>query len=88
MKNIYVGNLSFDTTEDELRSLFANYGKVSAVSLPQDRYSGQKRGFGFVEMASDAEGQKAITELSGSKIRGRTLVVNEARQRPAERRAG
>ena len=87
MKNIYVGNVPFDTTADELRSLFANYGEVGAVTLPRDRGSGQVRGFAFVEMPNDVEGQKAISELDGSQLKGRTLVVNEARRRP-ERRAG
>jgi len=61
---------------------------VTAVSLPHDRYSGQVRGFGFVEMPNDDDAQKAITELNGSKFKGRYLTVNEARQGPAERRAG
>lgn len=87
MKNIYVGNLSFDATADGVRSLFAGYGEVSAVSLPLDRYSGQVRGFAFVEMPKDAEAQKAISELHGSRFKGRTLVVNEARSK-TERRAG
>lgn len=88
MKNIYVGNLPFEVTTDELRSLFAAYGEVSAVGLPKDRYSGQKRGFGFVEMPNDGEAQRAITALNGSSLKGRAIVVNQARYRPSERRAG
>lgn len=87
MKTIYVGNLSFDTTEDDLRSLFTTYGEVGAVNLPRDRYSGQPRGFGFVEMPDDVEAQEAITELDGSKFKERHLIVNHARRRP-DRRAG
>lgn len=87
MKNIYVGNLPFNVTEDELRSLFTGYGQVTSVGLPHDRYSGKGRGFGFVEMPNDEEAQKAIRELNRAKLRGRTLVVNEALRGP-DRRAG
>ena len=87
MKNIYVGNLPFNVTADELRSLFTGYGQVTSVGLPHDRYSGEGRGSGFVEMPNDEEARKAISELNGTKLRGRILVVNEARRRP-DRRAG
>jgi cold-inducible RNA-binding protein len=87
MKNIFVGNLSFNTTEDEVRHLFAAYGQVDRVNLVTDRDSGQPRGFGFVEMASDQDGEKAIAALNGTLIAGRTLNVNEARPK-AERSAG
>ena len=79
MKNIFVGNLSFNTNEDELRQIFESYGQVDRVSILTDRDTGRSRGFGFVEMASDEDGEKAITALNGSQIGGRTINVNEAR---------
>ena len=79
MKNIYVGNLDFQSTEDELRAAFEAYGKVEKVSIVTDRDTGQKRGFGFVEMTNDAEGDKAIAGLNGANLGGRALMVNEAR---------
>jgi len=79
VKNIFVGNLSFSTTEDELRQIFESYGQVDRVSILTDRETGRSRGFGFVEMSSDEEGDKAITALNGSQIGGRTINVNEAR---------
>ena len=86
MKNIFVGNLSFSTTEDELRQLFEPHGQVDRVSIMTDRDTGRSRGFGFVEMASNEDGEKAIAALNGSQIGGRTLNVNEAR--PKTERAG
>jgi RNA recognition motif-containing protein len=86
MKNIFVGNLSFGATEDSLRSLFAAYGTVSRANIVTDRDTGQPRGFGFVEMANDAEGDKAIAALNGTDLDGRTLNVNEAR--PKTERSG
>ncbi len=79
MKNIFVGNLDFNTSEDELRQLFAAHGQVDRVSIMTDRDTGRSRGFGFVEMANADEGEKAIAALNGSQIGGRTLNVNEAR---------
>ncbi len=79
MKNIFVGNLSFNTAEDELRQAFEAYGQVDRVSIMTDRDTGRSRGFGFVEMASNDDGEKAITALNGSQIGGRTINVNEAR---------
>jgi cold-inducible RNA-binding protein len=79
MKNIYVGNLEFHSTEEELRTAFTAYGQVDRVSLVTDRDTGQPRGFGFVEMANDAEGEKAIAGLNGATLGGRALSVNEAR---------
>ncbi|MGO9094032.1 MAG: RNA recognition motif domain-containing protein [Bryobacteraceae bacterium] len=79
MKNIFVGNLSFGTTEDALRSLFEAYGVVERVNIVTDRDTGQPRGFGFVEMTNDAEGDKAIAALNGRELGGRDLNVNEAR---------
>ena len=86
MKNIFVGNLSFNTGEDELRQLFESYGQVDRVSIMTDRDTGRSRGFGFVEMASNEDGEKAITALNGSQVGGRTINVNEAR--PKTERGG
>lgn len=79
--NLYVGNLSRDVTEEELRQEFAAFGQVTTVSIIKDRYSGQSRGFAFVEMASKEESQQAITALSGKKLRDRQISVTEARPR-------
>jgi RNA recognition motif-containing protein len=79
MKNIFVGNLSFGTTEQDIRTLFEAYGTVDRVSIVTDRDSGQPRGFGFVEMNNDAEGDKAIAGMNGREVGGRALNVNEAR---------
>lgn len=79
MKNIFVGNLDFNTSEDELRNLFGTYGQVDRVSIMTDRDTGRSRGFGFVEMASAEDGEKAIAALNGTQLGGRTLNVNEAR---------
>ena len=79
MKNIFVGNLSFNTSEDELRQIFEAYGQVDRVSIMTDRDTGRSRGFGFVEMASSEDGEKAIAALNGQQVGGRTLNVNEAR---------
>jgi cold-inducible RNA-binding protein len=87
VKNIFVGNLSFNTNEDELRQIFEGYGQVDRVSILTDRDTGRSRGFGFVEMASDEDGEKAIAALNGSQIGGRTINVNEARPK-AERGGG
>ncbi len=87
MKNIFVGNLDFNTTEDELRQLFEAHGQVDRVSILTDRDTGRSRGFGFVEMSSAEDGEKAIAALNGAQIGGRTLNVNEARPKP-ERSGG
>ena len=79
MKNIFVGNLSFNTNEDELRQLFEGYGQVDRVAIMTDRDTGRSRGFGFVEMTNNEDGEKAIAALNGSQIGGRTINVNEAR---------
>ncbi|HEX5322210.1 MAG TPA: RNA-binding protein [Capsulimonadaceae bacterium] len=78
---LYVGNLSYQTTEDDLRETFAEAGNVASASVMTDRYSGQSRGFGFVEMATDEEAQNAIKLFNGRSMGGRALVVNEARPR-------
>ncbi|PYX76528.1 MAG: RNA-binding protein [Acidobacteria bacterium] len=87
MKNIFVGNLDFNTGEDELRKMFEVYGQVDRVSIMTDRDTGRSRGFGFVEMANAEDGEKAIAALNGTQLGGRTLNVNEARPKP-ERGAG
>ena len=79
MKNIFVGNLSFGTTEQEIRALFEAHGTVERVNMVTDRDTGQQRGFCFVEMTNDAEAQRAIAAINGKDVGGRTLNVNEAR---------
>jgi len=79
MKNIFVGNLNFGATEGAVRSLFEAYGTVERVSIVTDRDTGQARGFGFVEMTANADADRAIAELNGKELDGRTLNVNEAR---------
>ncbi len=79
MKKIFVGNLSFGATEDSVRAMFEAYGAVDRVSIVTDRDSGQPRGFGFVEMASNSEADRAISELNGRELDGRALNINEAR---------
>jgi len=79
MKNIFVGNLSFGTTEETLRSMFESYGAVDRVNIVTDRDTGQPRGFAFVEMSGDAEGNSAINALNGRDLDGRSLNINEAR---------
>lgn len=86
--NIYVGNLSFNTTEDSLREVFGQFGEVSSARIISDRETGRSRGFGFVEMPSDEEGQAAISALNNTDLDGRTLTVNEARPREDNRRGG
>ncbi len=77
--NIYVGNLSFDTAEPELRELFEAYGAVDSVRIISDQFTGRSRGFGFIEMATREEGMKAIQELDSRDLGGRNLKVNEAK---------
>jgi RNA recognition motif-containing protein len=88
MKNIFVGNLSFGTTEDTLRSMFDSYGAVDRVNIVRDRDTGQARGFAFVEMSVDAEGNAAINGLNGKDLDGRALNVNEARPKTERSSAG
>ena len=79
--NLYVGNLSYDMSEENLRSEFAEYGEVQSAKIITDKFTGRSRGFGFVEMNSDDEGKKAMEALNGKDFEGRELVVNEARPR-------
>ncbi len=88
MFNIYVGNLSFEATEDELRGLFAEHGEVIKVNIITDRDTGRPRGFGFVEMADEGAGRTAIEQVNGREVGGRTLTVNEAKPRAARGGAG
>jgi cold-inducible RNA-binding protein len=88
MKNIFVGNLSFGATEDSVRSLFETHGAVGRVNIVTDRDSGQPRGFGFVEMNNDGEGDKAIAALNGTDLDGRALNVNEARPKTERSNSG
>ena len=83
---LYVGNLSFSTSSDDLQQLFAQVGTVESATVVEDRETGRSRGFGFVEMASSEEGQKAIEQFNGTDFNGRNLTVNEAR--PRENRGG
>ena len=86
MKNIYVGNISFQTSEQDLDAAFSAYGQVDRVQIVKDRESGQSRGFAFVEMSNNADADKAMAALNGAELSGRTLTVNEAR--PREPRPG
>jgi len=86
--NIYVGNLSFDVAEDELKEAFGAFGAVESVNLIKDKFSGKSRGFGFVEMPSQEEAQAAIAGLNGKDLKGRELKVNEARPREDRRGGG
>src|SRR5438309_11862977 len=83
MKNLFVGNMSFQTTEADLRALFEPFGQISRVHIATDRETGRARGFAFVEMPNDAEAAKAISGLDGKEVGGRILKVNEARPKSA-----
>jgi cold-inducible RNA-binding protein len=78
---LYVGNLSFNTTENELQELFSQAGTVQEVMLMQDKFTGKSRGFAFVTMSSDQDAQNAISQINGTTLEGRALTVNEARPR-------
>jgi len=86
--NIYVGNLSRDVTEEDLRQAFEAFGQIATVTIIKDKFSGEPRGFGFVEMPAKAEAQSAIDGLNGKEIKGQSLNVNEARPRSENRRSG
>jgi RNA recognition motif-containing protein len=87
-KKIYVGNMSYNTSEDTLRQLFAQYGEVVSVNVITDRYTGRAKGFGFVEMASDDAAKAAMTALNGREVDGRQLKVNEANDKPRDSNRG
>ncbi|MEA5419733.1 RNA-binding protein [Spirulina sp. CCNP1310] len=84
--SIYVGNLAYTVTQEQLQEVFSDYGEVKRVSLPMDRETGRPRGFGFVEMAEDAQEDKAIEELDGAEWMGRVLKVNKARPKETNKR--
>jgi RNA recognition motif-containing protein len=89
--NIYVGNLAYSVTEDELRAAFSQFGSVTSVNVITDKFSGQSKGFGFVEMADDSEADAAIKALNDTSLNGRNIKVNQARpreQRPARNSGG
>lgn len=86
--NIYVGNLSREVNQEDLQQVFAGFGQVISVTIIKDRYSGESRGFGFVEMPNKAEAQAAISGLNGKELKGRRLSVNEAQPRSTERGGG
>lgn len=86
--NLYVGNLSYDLTEDDLKEAFQAFGQVTAASIIKDKFSGRSRGFGFVEMSVDAEAKAAIDGLNDKDLKGRALRVNEARPRSEGRPGG
>jgi len=86
--NIYVGNLSRDVTEDDLRQAFETFGQVTSAKIITDKFSSVSRGFGFVEMPGKTEAQAAITGMNGKELKGRALTVNEARPRPEGRQGG
>jgi cold-inducible RNA-binding protein len=85
---IYVGNISYDVTQDELAAEFGVYGKVESVAIPSDKISGRPKGFAFVEMATKPEADAAIAGLNGKTLKDRTIVVNESRPRPDNRGGG
>jgi len=86
--NIYVGNMSYTVTEEDLKNAFEAFGQVASVSIIRDKFSNQSKGFGFVEMPSKEEAQAAISGMNGKDLKGRTLNVNEARPRSDDRRGG
>jgi RNA recognition motif-containing protein len=86
--NIYVGNLSLETTEDDLKTAFEAYGEVDSVKVIKDNYTGASKGFGFVEMPDNSEAQSAITGLNNKEFKGKTLTVNTARPRTDNKRSG
>ena len=88
MKNLFVGNMSFQTTESDLRALFEPFGQITRVHVATDRETGRARGFAFVEMANDEEAAKAIAALDGKEVGGRNLKVNEARPKTEGRGPG
>ena len=86
--NIYIGNLSRDVSEDDLRQAFEAFGQIATINIIKDKFSGEPRGFGFVEMPSKTEAQSAIDGLNGKDLKGQSLNVNEARPRSEDRKGG
>jgi RNA recognition motif-containing protein len=88
MMNIYVGNLSYEATDETIREAFESFGQVASARVIKDKYSGQSRGFGFVEMSVQTQAQAAITSLNGKELMGKQITVSEARPRPDQGRTG
>ena len=84
--NIYVGNLQYSVSEDEIKGVFAEYGEVESVKIITDKFSGRSKGFGFVDMPVDADAQKAIDELNDTDLKGRNMKVNQAREKSDDNR--
>ena len=79
--NIYIGNLHYNVNEEEIKEIFKEYGEVMSVTIITDKYTGRSKGFGFIEMLNDGEANKAIDNLNGTEIRGRKVIVNQAKER-------
>ncbi|MGQ8335984.1 RNA recognition motif domain-containing protein [Sunxiuqinia sp. A32] len=86
--NIFVGNLNYNLTEDDIRDIFEEYGELNSVKVISDKFTGRSKGFGFVEMANDDEAKKAIEELNGAEVEGRNMVVNESIEKKRDSRGG
>lgn len=86
--NIFIGNLNYDLTEDDIREVFEEYGELSSVKVISDKFTGRSKGFGFVEMTNDDEAKKAIEELNGAEVEGRSIVVNESIEKKKDSRGG
>ena len=86
--NIYVGNLSHDVLEEDLRQSFETFGQIDSVTILKDKYSGESKGFGFIEMSSAEDAQAAMDSLNGKELKGQNIIVNEARPRPNKSRGG
>jgi RNA recognition motif-containing protein len=87
-RNIYVGNLSQEVTEDDLREAFESFGQVTSVKVIKDKFTGESRGFGFIEMPSKQEAKSAMDDLNSTELKGKAIIVNEARERSDKRRSG
>ena len=79
--NLYIGNLHYNVNEEELKEIFKEYGEVMSVTIITDKYTGRSKGFGFIEMLNDEEASKAIDNLNGTELRGRKIIVNQAKER-------
>ena len=86
--NIFVGNLNYNITEDDIRDIFEEYGELNSVKLITDKFTGKSKGFGFVEMSDEDEAKKAIEDLNGAEVEGRTIVVNESIEKKRDSRGG
>ncbi len=86
--NIFIGNLNYNLTEDDIRDIFEEYGELNSVKVISDKFTGRSKGFGFVEMSNDEEAKKAIEELNGAEVEGRSIVVNESIEKKKDSRGG